>query len=401
MQLLLLIGLPIILILILGFALSNFMDGESPEIQAKIAIIEHNSEMEQFDQFIHEMNKETGFNKRNIASMEKSLPIQTLKSLFHSKKLAKMIEVKETSVSKKDEILNDNTYTAVIEVPEDFTYKYLFHIMLNDGEIPQLRVIGNEQQQIGVDVIQSIIENFQQQLTLGAFIKKNGINEQALVIPDSLFTNTRTTIDQNKAVTSKDYYTVGMAVMNALFIASTIGTIAFKEKQTFVFNRIILANMSRWIYFSGVLFSTVIFASIQLLVIYGFAWFVFDVTWSNLFAFFIITVSLSIAIGGIAVLLTAISYQIRSETITNFFSSAIVSIMALIGGSFFPIGDSSEFVRVIGNFTPNGAGMSAYLSILRGNALTDVITPILYLCFFGVTMIIIAALTFPKRREMV
>ena len=43
-QLLLLIGLPIILIAILGTALSSMMDGQSPEIQVKIALIEHSDE---------------------------------------------------------------------------------------------------------------------------------------------------------------------------------------------------------------------------------------------------------------------------------------------------------------------------------------------------------------------
>ncbi|NBJ69073.1 MULTISPECIES: ABC transporter permease [Clostridia] len=398
-QLFLLIGLPIVFILILGTALNQFFEGETMRIQTKIAIIEHNSELEQADKFIQEMGKEAGLKKEQVASLKENLPIQRLKSLFYSKELSDTIDIKEVSEDEKDEILHDNTYSAIIEVPEDFTYTYLAHMIKHKKKIPQLRVIGNEQQQISVEFIQGIIENFQRQLTLSVFMSENKLDEQAMNIPASLFANNRTTMDQHEPISAKSYYTVGMAVMNALFVASTIGIIGFREKETFVFNRIILANVSRWIYFSGVLLSTVIFAFLQLLIIFSFSWLVFKVTWPNLFAFFLITIAFSMAVGGIAVLLTAISYRMHTERITNFFSSAIVAIMALIGGSFFPIGDSSEVVRKISELTPNGAGMVAYLSTLRGNDITDVSMSVIYLCLFGVIMIILAAFTFPKRGE--
>src|SRR5690625_6912958 len=49
-------------------------------------------------------------------------------------------------------------------------------------------------------------------------------------------------------VDAKEYYTIGMAVMNVLFIASTIGSYAYREKRTHVFNRIIVADIPRWKY---------------------------------------------------------------------------------------------------------------------------------------------------------
>ena len=56
-QLLLLIGLPIILIAILGTALSSMMDGQDPEIEVKVAFIEHEDEKEQVDRFINDLEK--------------------------------------------------------------------------------------------------------------------------------------------------------------------------------------------------------------------------------------------------------------------------------------------------------------------------------------------------------
>ncbi len=56
-QLLLLIGLPIILIAILGTALSSMMEGQDPEIEVKVAFIEHEDEKEQVDRFINDLEK--------------------------------------------------------------------------------------------------------------------------------------------------------------------------------------------------------------------------------------------------------------------------------------------------------------------------------------------------------
>ena len=52
---------------------------------------------------------------------------------------------------------------------------------------------------------------------------------------------------------------------------------------------------------------------------------------------------------------------------------------------------------MLGNLTPNGAGMSAYLSILRGDGFSDISEHVLFLILFAVVSIVIAALSFPKR----
>ena len=181
-----------------------------------------------------------------------------------------------------------------------------------------------------------------------------------------------TTINKKEPVSTKSYYGVGMAVMNVLFVASAISGVAFLEKKSHVFDRVILANVSRWVYFFGVFISGAILALLQLLIIFGFSWLVFGVSWPKVTSFMIVTIAMAISVGGISVLLTAINYRLNSEMISNFFSSVLVTLMAFLGGSFFPIGDTSKLIQMLGNVTPNGAGMSAYLAILRGDGLAEI-----------------------------
>ncbi|MFD1849932.1 ABC transporter permease [Oceanobacillus bengalensis] len=399
-QLLLLIGLPMILIAILGTALGSWMNGDSIEINLKVALIEHETEEEQVARFVSDMDKARLPEEAVVAIKESAIetaPIRMLKDVFVSEELSEMIVLHEVNPSEKQDVLDDDSYAALIEVPENFTYETLNEIFLDEESSINLQVFQNEQQEIGANIVGQILQQFGEQLTLGVFLADQGIDQRAMQVDVDELDSEVTVVNQGNPVSSKAYYTIGMVVMNVLFMATAIGTISFNEKQTHVFDRIILANVSRWVYFTGVLITGMIFAFIQSMLVFAFAWIVFDITWPNLFSFFIVTLSLSISVGGIAVLLTAVSYRFHSEVLTDFFSSIIVTMMAFLGGSFFPIGDSSKILQVIGNLTPNGAGMSAYLSIIRGDAMVAISNHIVYILLFAITSIIIAVLSFPRR----
>ncbi|WP_249870595.1 ABC transporter permease [Oceanobacillus saliphilus] len=398
-QILLLVGLPIILIAILSMALGGTMSGEAPKINLKIAFLEHGDEEEQIDRFVSDIEQSALPDEATEAirsNTSQVAPIRILKDhIFGSDDLEAMIEFHVVEPGEREQILNDSSYTAVVEVPENFTYEALGSMVLG-GAAPALQISVNDEQQLGSHIVTQILESFQEQLTLGTFLGKKGMDEAVLQVEETF--GEVSIIAQKNPITTQGYYTVGMAVMNVLFIASTLGSIAFMEKKTHVFDRMILGNISRWTYFIGVFVSSSLFGFIHLLIVYGFSWIVFGVKWPDLVAFFLVTMAYAIAIGGITVLLTAISYRINSEVITNFFSAIVVTFMAVLGGSFFPIGDSSAVIRMLGNLTPNGAGMSSYLTILRGDGISEISHHLLFMFLFALLSITIAAISFPKRR---
>jgi ABC-2 type transport system permease protein len=400
-QLLLLVGLPVILIAILGTALSSMMEGQDPEIKVKVAFIEHEGEKEQVDRFINDLEKtELPTEVRQVIQEDalKISPIQLLKeSVFGSAELEDMIDVSDSGISDKKTILNDDSYTALIEVPRNFTYDTLQAMILNEGSQPELRVYQNEGSQIGSSVVDRILQQYQEQLTLQTFLGQKGIDQSTIQINEESIPGEIMTINKKDSVSTKGYYAIGMAVMNVLFIASAISGITFLEKKIHVFDRVILANVSRWVYFIGVFFSGAIFALLQLIIVFGFSWAVFRVSWPNLGLFLIVTIATAVAVGGISVLLTAINFRLNSEVISTFFSSALVTLMSFLGGSFFPVGDSSKLIQQLGNLTPNGAGMSAYMAILRGDGFSEISQHVLFLILFAAVSILFAALSFPKR----
>lgn len=399
--LLLLVGLPIILIAILGASLGDMMNGEAPTINAKVAWIEHGSEQKQVDKFMQDVEKSqlpSGAKEAIQTNAEQFMFMKNLKQdVFGNEKLDKIIELETVKPSEKDEIIKDDSYSAVIEVPENFTYDTLYNTILGKGDPSSLKVYKNEGKQVGSNIVTEIIKGFQEQLALMQFAGTHQLSMDAIQVDTGAITGNLTSINQKKPITSQKYYAVGMAVMNVLFVASTIGSFAFQEKKIHVFNRVILANVSRWVYFIGIFASGAIFGFLHLLIVFGVSWLLFGIAWPSLLGFLFVTFGLAIAVGGLAVLLTAISYRINSEVITNYFSSIVVSVIAFLGGSFFPIGDFSKSIQFLGNLTPNGAGMTAYLTLLRGDGISAVLDQFFFLSLFAFLLVVIAGFSFPKR----
>lgn len=394
-QMLLLLGLPILLIIILSVSLSGFISGDTIEVEANIGFIEHSNEKEQIDQFIHELSL-SGLPEEEldsiIAAVKTLTPIHILKSDVFSE-LDNMFHITEIAPLEKEAALKEN-YDLIIEVPENFTYDLLQHVVLEQGDISTITLY--EKHNIGAAAGKSVVESFEEHLSQSVFLTKYDIDPTVLNVNTDV--GELSTIRQKESISSQQYYTVGMAVMNVLYIATAISSFAFAEKQSQVFNRVILSNVSRWTYFTGIFASSSLFAFIQLLIIYSFSWLVFGVKWS-IFQFIIVSLCVALAVGGLASLLTSISYRMNSEQVANFFGTILIAFFALLGGSFFPIGDLSNVIQMIGDFTPNGAAMSAYLGLLRGDQLGEIIGHVYYLIIFTCFVLGIAIISFPKRGQ--
>lgn len=396
-QIFLLLGLPIILILILSIALAGFMESGSPKLELKVAWLEHEDESEQIERFINEMNA-LGVPAETFGDSEDMQIITMLREdIFQGEDLQEMIELNVIHEDEKADVLADDSYSGLIEVPENFTYDMLQIISEQGGERPEITLHVNQEDGIYSSVLSQILEQFDENLTTQTFLQQNGLAVDMKEMQAAASAGEQTQINQMEPISSRDYYTVAMAVFTGLYVASTIGFFATRERQDQVFDRIIVGDMSRWLYFLSILISGTIIAFIQLLFLFCFSYFVFQVSFNDILTFLITTISYAIAVGGITVLLTAISYRFKSDAIIGFFSGVVTSILAFIGGSFFPIGELSETIAHLGNLTPNGSGLSAYIQIIRGSGLEDVANYLIYMISFGVVMIIVAAMSFPKR----
>ncbi|WP_010677401.1 ABC transporter permease [Bacillus timonensis] len=401
-ELLILVLMPLVLIAILGFALGGVMGSDTEPISAKVAFINHSNEQEDINAFVEKVKAEGLPEEAETALIQGAdqlRPIQILlDEVFGSKELKEIVKLEQVKPGNLNQIKNDDSYSAVIEIPENYTFDILSSTLLDEPSTAAIKLYKNEGKEIAPKVVEDVLMNFQKQMTSMTVIGKAGIQLESV---GSAKLGEIETVTEREPINSLQYYSVGMSVMFIMFIASTLSSFAYREKQLQVFNRIILSNTSRWSYLGGIFFSIMIIAIVQQAILYGVTSLVFDVVWKDLLGFFLVNLSLSFAIGGVGALLTALNFRIDSEGVSNFFGNVIVSIFAFLGGSFTPIGETSSVIGMVGNFTPNGAGMAALLQLLQGVELSAIAHHIFYLLVFGLIMITVAVFSFPKRGDAI
>src|SRR5699024_523797 len=316
-------------------------------------------EEQEIQRFIHDIEK-SGMpsNKKDsiLENVSQFAPVSLLKKeVFDA--LDDQIHVEVIKPSEKERILAEDNYTAVVEIPEQFSYDTLKHVFL-DGKrnAPVLQIYQNEENRITSAALTDVLEQFQEKLTLMSFAENHGVSQDILDVNEDAVVDETDSIHQGEPVSSTTYYAIGMAVLYVMFVATLTGFWAYYEKKVHVFNRVIISNVSSWIYLFGIFVTGTVIGFIHLTIVYGFSFLLYSIRFPDLTGFLVITVAISMAVGGLAAWIASMSYRMDSRVIINLFASFIIYILGFIGGSFFPIGDYSRIIQMIGNATPNGAG---------------------------------------------
>lgn len=397
----LLLVMPLILVFIINYAIGGLMTEETPKIDATIAILEHTEEKED----INHIKKEIELlslpdHEKNemINGLNHFKPIQILKQeVFGNPEIKEMFTIEKINPEELAAAMENDKYTAIIEVPENFTFNVVKYSFLGEGEEPKLDLYLNQNEELASQVVHDLLAGYQEQLQTATVLEQNGLGDLK-VSPQDLEGET-VTISGVAPITSTTYYIVGMSVMFVLYVASTMGSYAYEEKRDHVFNRMVLANVSKWTYFTGIFIASSITAFLQLVILFSFSIVAFGVSWPSLSPFLATSILLSFAVGGVASLLTSINYQLNSDQASVIFGNAIVTVFAFFGGSFFPIG--GDLIDRLGNLTPNGSGMSAFLSAFQGYGLGDITSNLLFLGGFTLLTLSTAVTIFPKRGKAI
>jgi ABC-2 type transport system permease protein len=375
-ELLVLLLMPLILITILGFALSAFFTDNASPITGKVAIIQHGDEEKELSRFMQSLS-DSSVPEPAIQQIElrvkELLPVQMLRErVFGNEELSEVLVLEEITPAQIDEVKDDGEYSAIIEVPEGFSENLLHSIFIEERVVPELTIYENEEKDYSSAFVSDVVEQFKEQFSLMASLGREGMLAEGETFGEMEVAGAIETVTKQEPIGAFSYYTVGMSVMFVLFLAGHIGTNSFMEKQQHVYDRIRLANVPNTVYLLGVFLSGFALAVIQLCILYGGAALMYGVHWTNIKEFLVITISLSSVVGSIGVLLTVINHRIGSDSASKLYGNAGVAILAFLGGSFTQVGNISETIQVIGNLTPNGAAMTAYLNVLQGAELADI-----------------------------
>ena len=388
------------LITILSFALGSIMNGDSEMTEINIGIVQHESEQQQLTLFFEEAGDTIPMKEQVQQSLEKMLPVSVLKNqLLDGPELKEFPNVTEVEARGLDDARHDEKFDAIIEIPSGFTKDYLTSIIF-EGEQPSFQVYLNEEEKIASTIVQSILNHYQQQYSLFTHLGQNGLLNEEMSIPTTNIHSEIKTIAQQENISSSTYYTFSMAVMFILYIAGTLASQAFIEKNTHIFDRILLAQVSSFQYLFSMIVSTIILAFIQITLLFTFSYFLFGLTFENVPLYFILTLCLALVVGGISAFLSSLNYRFNSADASNLFSNGIVAILAFFGGSYFNVSSLSPVLANVGQWTPNGAALEGYLLIVQNGTFSELQPLLLNLIVLAGIFLVLAMVLFPKRGGM-
>ncbi|MGE7923789.1 ABC transporter permease [Viridibacillus arvi] len=397
LELLVLLLMPVVLITILSVALGPIMDGNGDTLDLDIAVIQHDDEEAQLESFIKKANESMPIDDKLKGNLKQMLPVTLLlDQLTGNEEMKKFVTVKKLNENELKKARKSGDYDVIIDVPKNFTNEYLSSVFLS-GNKPSLNVYLDEDQPVTSSITKSMLDYFQQQFSLLSQLSSSSKLDAAVTIPKIVVASDIETIANQKNISSKIYYTFSMSVMFILYMASTIASLAFLEKDMNIFDRIVLARIHPITYLGSIIVSTILLAMIQMTILFTVSHFMFDIQFEQFGLYVLITFLLAVVVGALAALLSAINYRNNSSGASNIFSAAIISILALVGGSFIPVSELSSFLSSLGKWTPNGAALEAYLKLQQNATFLDIHDLVLNLSMLGIGLLVIAFVLFPRK----
>lgn len=399
-----LLFMPFILIAILGLALGNLTLTEFNINTFPVGFVQQDSEesLEAWRNDLSDLQLPDEAVLQLVSQAESVTPGNQLNDILTSEEIAEWIElVSYSSISEAEEALEEGDITGLIIMPDGFNEAVWSALFLDETNSQPLRLEVQDSTSVTTDIVRGVLTTYADQFNLEASVAV-ATEGQAEVIETPEEYGTLETLTREEPVSSFQYYTIGMGVMFALHTAPALSTRAFKEKKQHVFGRLMLSGTRPYTFLASKMAAGTVITFIQLLILFILSTLVFGtfrgrsvIFWGDMI---MVSVVFSLVVGSISSLLTSVTLHSESNASSGFFGGIIVTLFAFVGGSFTPVENFSQLLRSIGNWTPNGAMMTAYLQLLQGFALTEVMGMLIRVLGMTVIILAISIMLFPKRR---
>lgn len=407
--------MPAILTTILGFAFQGMMSGGLSMDRANIAVVSLGSrerDIERIREFLDGPGMEgriSGEQERDLLELLDDMDFESIlyEDVLGSEEVAEFIQYERMGLEKAKTLLERGELDAVVVLPEGFTYNTFMNLAMPFRNPVTIEVIKHPDRSIKGEMVSGIVKGFTDALSAGIIAKnvlletfiENNVGDKATREIQGLVSGMydvgvrdvrvdRVTVEGKRALSSFQYYAVGMAVMFILYVAADGGQYAMDEVNNGTYRRLIAAGTGRWRFFASRFAATTLFAIMQFTVLKYYSAFAFKTDWGSPLGVALLSVFLAVAVGGLSVLLSALNLRLKNSRATIVFQAVVIQVFALLGGSFFPV-SGIPVMRKLGSLTINGAAMSGFLKLMMGYGLAEVAGTLAVLS--GITLALLAA----------
>ncbi|GEM04617.1 hypothetical protein HMI01_16050 [Halolactibacillus miurensis] len=395
-EVLILLVMPFVLIAILGLSLGGLMTGSAEIEPIHLAIVDNTTERDGGMTILTDQGLPDEQATAIIENLKVNRQIMTVIDTLEKEQL---LVAEKMTTEAANEALNHADVEGVLTIPDALTTQVL--TVMNGGEATEslmLEVI--DETTIQSQVLRQIFRRFTSEYNLMMSIQT--IKGDTLVVPGDLPLGETKTIETTTEVSAFQYFTIGMAMMFSLYVASSISSNAFIEKKQDVLLRMMLAGEKPVRYLLSKVVSGYVLAVMQLGILFGLSQLLFDTFSDRSSEFWLTIIAVTFVyatvIGALTALLTSLTLMMPTDSVSGIFSGLVVTVFAFLGGSFTPVEQISPFIRTLGNWTPNGAMMTVYLQQIQGYSMTDSMPLLMRILLLSAILFIVAWGLFPKRR---
>lgn len=404
-ELALLIGMPLLLIAILGFALGGFVTTGSVNLDVSGALVVEDDEaagMREFDAALAAADLPVAARLQLGVAARAIRPVSLLREVLFSDDLAEFASVTELPAAEAAALLDANEVKAVITVPAGYTRALLGALLLGERPGAELDLGLSDASPLSASVFQDVIESFASEMNMRAALGEIGVSFADQAVGASAGGGVERVASGGRSVSAFAYYTFGMAVMFMLYVVGTIASRAHLELSNNTFDRIIITNARRFTFLASKAFAAFAAAFLQVSFLIVAATLLFGAVSGQPPAFWLKTVlvvaALAVSVGALAALFTSVNFRLGSRAASEGFSNVLVFVMAMLGGTFVPLDQSAPALAEIGRWLPTGAGLNTLLNLTMGSPAAAWVPNLLRLAVFTVVVLVAALVVFPKRR---
>jgi len=408
--------MPLILMTILSMALKgSFISSLDIEInQIPIAVVKLYDQEADSQIFAQTLEERLNI---NLTGDEANPEEIFFEDFLESKEVSKMINYRIEDYEKAVDLLNEGEISAIIVLPEKYIYDMKINLFTPFRNNVDVRILTHPDRTIDGEIVASVMEAYNNTMS-SIVIGKNVLIESALAndiggegfdnideimegmtdLVEGINVNIENLSVQGKqSIKSSEYYTAAMITMFILFAAGQGGRMLLEEKDNQTYQRMVIADISKTHILAGKFFTIFLLASIQIIIMLVYSYFALKVRWGDAGSVAVLSAASAFAVAGLGIFIASITYRAGNYRLANAFESVVIQVMALLGGSFFPLDLMPEIIQNLSVFSLNGIAMKGYLKIKMGYNFAGILSNVLILAATGILFIIAGVILFNKE----
>ncbi|NLI58346.1 MAG: ABC transporter permease [Clostridium sp.] len=357
------------------------------------------------------LNENTVVQPISVAVIDKDDTIESrilIKQLEEIELIGRMYKVSEEEAIS---LIDENKIAAAIIVPEGFVSSVV------SGENKSISILGNAKKEEQAVIIKTLITGASNIVSSGQavlysyykFVNETGIARDELnrefdalsqdIIMKSLDRNNviseiKTYPEDN--LTATEYYTASLLALFLLFSAVPVSRFLLMERTSGVRSRLATTNAGGVRILASKLIVSLLVSVFQMSLIFFITSKIFKNYWGA--SFFITSVVFLFGVFAVSCWSLFVSAASNNQRQFEIISSMGILLMALIGGSIYPIAKMPDKIRFLSGLTINRWIQEGFMKVFSGSRYPDVFQEITYLGVIGAIFLVLSAIIYKLKK---